>query len=180
MGAIFAFIASVLSVLSTVISYFIDRSALDANNVIQYYLVTNVQNRSLSPKLNTQPSSSLLESEMDASHATFDNNNQITKEEKIKIIINKGRRRKLAGDIAELFGIPRKNIQIGNSIITKHGVISHIVHFVSNSDLEQLGVALDEESVSIDKYIDMLYSSLSREVNQVCRRHFGLSDDFVV
>merc|ERR1712228_897239 len=121
-------------------------------------------------------SASLLESE----NFAICDENQIMKEEKLQIVINKGKRKKFATNIAELFGIPRKNIQIGNSIITKQGVISHIVHFVSNSDLEQLGVALDEESVSIDKYIDMLYSSLSREVNQVCRRHFGLSDDFVV
>merc|ERR1712228_651732 len=114
-------------------------------------------------------SASLLESE----NFAICDENQITKEEKLQIVINKGKRKKFATNIAELFGIPRKNIQIGNSIITKQGVISHIVHFVSNSDLEQLGVALDEESVSIKQYIDMLYASLSREVtgNQVCRRH---------
>merc|ERR1712228_67059 len=60
-AVIFAFIASVLSVLSTVISFLIDRSALDAKNVIQYYLVTNVQNRSSESTTKQNVSASLLE-----------------------------------------------------------------------------------------------------------------------
>merc|ERR1712228_76547 len=121
-------------------------------------------------------SASLLESE----NFAICDENQIMKEEKLQIVINKGKRKKFATNIAELFGIPRKNIQIGNSIITKQGVISHVVHFVNDSDLEQLAVALDEESVSIKQYIDMLYASLSKQMNKVCQRHFGLSEDFVV
>jgi len=169
-GVVFAFVASLLSVLSTIISYFIDRNDADTK-VVRYYLVTTCQNRTALPP--SPDSNKTLHS------VSLPNDTQITAEERINLLKNKGKRRKLSTEIAELFGIPRKNIQIGNSIVTKHGLISLIIHFVNISDLKQMSVEMNHK-ISLQKYMDSLYSKVSDEINAIFQSHFDLDQDFDV
>ena len=176
-AVIFAFIASLLSVLTTVLGYCIDRH--DENTkVFEYYLVTalNCNQRSIFPATNVEGNKGEITS-MSASSVA---DNQITERERINLLKNKGRRKQLSMDISELFGIPQKNIQIGNSTITKYGLITYIVHLVPRSDLKQMALEKHQKRVSVKEYIDGLYVSLPKEINVVFRKHFDLNEDFDV
>jgi len=100
-------------------------------------------------------------------------NQQISSKEKMKILKNKGKRRQLGMDLAELFGCNRKNIQIGNTTLTKQGMITFAVHLLHKSDL-------DESDSTPKQYVDDLFRSLSGCVDDAFRKHFGLNDDFSV
>ena len=105
----------------------------------------------------------------------------MSKEERLNININKGKRKKLSRSMGLLFGIPYRNIQIGATTLTSHGFYVKIVHFVYPSQLIQ-DVNDDEEDDEITpkQYIKQLYSRLQNEINDLFRSHFNLNQDFCV
>ena len=102
-------------------------------------------------------------------------------------MLNRGRTLSLAIDIAEVFGIPTKNIEIGASMITKYGLMTHVVHFIYEKDLAEMEEELQAISpfnktifVTPRFYVSQLYQACDHEINQVFRAHFELDNDFTV
>ena len=57
---------------------------------------------------------------------------------------NRGRTECLGEHLAETFGIPPKNTEIGNTMITSHGAITHVIHYIYEDDLETMEVIIVE------------------------------------
>ena len=151
-GVQLAFIASALSITASTLSYLIQRDTSDTK-VVQYYLSTqcslraqrfnDVSDDDKSGFINQLlvfnhrgETIDTLEDNQDDTIATAASRFTITDAEKMTLIDNRGRTLALGEQIAEVFGIPVKNIEIGHSMITKYGIITHVVHFVYNSVLE--------------------------------------------
>ena len=113
--------------------------------------------------------------------------NGITFQEKENLMLNRGRTLGLAIDIAEVFGIPTKNIEIGASMITKYGLMTHVVHFIYEKDLAEMEEGLkqlnpDKRSIYVTPrfYVQQLHQACDQEINQVFRAHFEVNNDFSV
>eukprot|EP01084_Bolivina_argentea_P060804 111100_1 len=155
----FALIASLLSAVAATLSYFIEQSDTDAI-VVQYYLITRFAEKS--------------------TH----HNDALNDDDKQKFIDNKGRRSALGSSIAEVFGISSDSIEIGNSTITKHGIITHIVHHIFDEDLKSMENSLAESMIFTQigmtpkYYVSQLCKATSNELSQAYREHYGLDDTF--
>ena len=155
----FAFIASSFSIIAVTLSYLIERDQSDAN-VAEYYI-----------SLEKTPITAVL-----------------TEDEKRKMRYNKGKTHALGESIAEVFGIASKNIEIGQSMTTKYGIIMHVVHYVYKDDLEAMEEELMSEdiygksntSVTPKYYVSQVFAALTFDINKVFRNHFDLSQDFQV
>ena len=95
----------------------------------------------------------------------------LTEEEKLLCLKHKGLKFALSEGMAEVFGVSSNNLEIGYTQITKYGIIVHIVHYVYNSDLEEIE---EESNVSIGAsfFTSQLYSNHIKEINQVFRTHY--------
>ena len=90
-----------------------------------------------------------------ASNPSSSNKNGITEEEKKNLLDNRGRTQALGENIAEVYGIPTKNIEVGQSMITKYGIITHIVHYVYDEDLEMMEEELLSDNSDMNEGIIM-------------------------
>eukprot|EP01083_Nonionella_stella_P289482 985059_1 len=146
-----AFISSLLSIISTVLMYFIDRDAQNIK-VLKYYLIVEKEDVT-----------------------------QIDKQERLKVNDNKGRRHHLAKSMAQVFGIPYKNIEIGGTVMTKYGFIMRILHFIHESDLESIK---EQQGLRGKKarqaFIDEVYRRFQTQINHSFREHFKFSGNFDV
>ena len=153
----FAFIASSLSIIALTLSYMIERDETDTT-VAEYYI-------------------SLEKTPLNAT---------LTDQEKQALMDNKGRTQALGDNIAEVFGIPHKNIEVGCSMITKYGINMHIVHYVYKDDLEMMEEELLYENaaavivVTAKYYVSQVFASLAFDINEVFYNHFGLGQNFQV
>eukprot|EP01084_Bolivina_argentea_P127095 224844_1 len=202
-----AFSASVLSVIVSTLSYLIERD-VSGTKVVQYYLSTSCTERI---KRNNRSHSNDNDDEIEfgflkqlstwnrkgelkrakeiesvsKSHYEYD---KISEQERINLINNRGRTQALGESIAEIFGITPKNIEIGYSMITKYGLITHVVHFVYESDMQTMETEIQSDminsllkiNVSSKFFTSQLYASVKTEINQIFRDHFQLNEDFTV
>ena len=82
----------------------------------------------------------------------------------------KGLKFKLSTEIAEVFGVSANNIEIGCVQITKYGIIIHIVHYVYNSDLDELEEQSNGAiSICASFFTQQLYANCITEINQIFR-----------
>ena len=198
-----AFIASALSITASTLSYLIERDTSDSR-VIQYYLSTQCSTRTHKPdeySANRDGDDS-DEIEMTAYNANgekinnledkgpnyIDTSNMLTEIEKQNLIDNAGRTLQLSQNIAEAFGVDAERIEVGQSMINKYGILTHIVHCVYVSDLEAMEEEMTEDEddrrvqVNVRFYISELYESakIMQDITKVFRSHFKLNDDFDV
>eukprot|EP01084_Bolivina_argentea_P018698 34793_1 len=190
-----AFFASILSVTASTLSYLIDRDN-DETKAVEYYLAIQCQRelkqQTDDDKLKTNIFTSDTEQgeKMKSKSVVSDIciNDNITDEEKLNIINNRGRTEALSESLAALCEIQPKSIEIGSTFITKQGAVTHVIHFVYKSELEMMQSELSNnnnlfgENISITPnfYTKQLYGSLKNEVTQIFRNHFELNDDFKV
>lgn len=113
--------------------------------------------------------------------------NGITIQEKENFMYNRGKTLALAIDISEVFGVPNKNIEIGASMITKYGLMTHVIHFIYDKDLAEMEEELHlthkyEKNVYVTPrfYVQQLYHACEKEITEVFRAHFDLNNDFSV
>ena len=196
-----AFIASALSITSSTLSWLIERDTSDTK-VVQYYLSTQCTLRTAKPKTYGDEDGDEIEmrtftmngQEIERDNLEDNNNNKIdtsnmlTDAERQSLIDNSGRTLKLSEGIAEVFGIDRERIEVGQSMINKYGIMTHIVHCVYTSDLEAMEEEITEENDDIPiqvtprYYISELYESdkIVQDITKVFRSHFILNEDFEV
>eukprot|EP01083_Nonionella_stella_P216841 778966_1 len=149
-GVKYAFIASFLSITASTLSYLIERDSSDTR-VVEYYLSTECSKRTerdldldvddidqqgLRMTSHTKHGEIIPteEPEDDDGLSAF----TISKEEKGNLIGNRGRTLALTEHLSQVFGISPKNLEIGHSMLTKYGVITHVIHFVYSNDLEAM------------------------------------------
>eukprot|EP01083_Nonionella_stella_P105087 302087_1 len=208
-GVQLAFIASLLSVTASTLSYLIDRDTSDTE-IVHYYLsmvcerrkyVDNDEGMDLEENTNTQielqhmhmgsttltnQTNIIPDLEDDDESETETQGNVLTKDEKQNIIDNRGRTWCLGGRIAEVFRIPPKNIEVGFSQITRDGLMTHIVHYVDREDIEIMQQELDNvqgdeaKTVTPSYFTKQLHLSLHQDISAVFRKHFHLNKDFIV
>ena len=87
--------------------------------------------------------------------------------------------------ICEVFGIPPKNLEVGYSMLTKYGIITHIVHYIYEDDLEIMEEELLDEiegqiNVTPKFYVSQLYAAMQTNINSVFKQHFSINDEFDV
>eukprot|EP01083_Nonionella_stella_P297067 1009058_1 len=172
-----AFIASTLSATASTLSYLIQSDASDTK-VVQYYLSTE-SSRTLT-SLDTMDEGDMISKPSEAFGQEIVETGLIS--EKDNFVQNRGKTLELARRIAEVFAIPQRNIEVGYSTLTQYGIITHIVHYIYQSDLEALEMQLDNGSALITAkfFAAQLYASFSEEINEVFRTHFGISQAFKV
>ena len=118
----------------------------------------------------------------------MDTSNLLTEIEKQHLIDNAGKTLKLSQNIAEAFGVDAERIEVGQSMINKYGILTHIVHCVYVSDLEAMEEEMAEDNdditvqVNARYYISELYEShkIMQDITNVFRSHFKLNKDFDV
>merc|ERR1712228_889140 len=131
----FAFFTSVLSIISSILRLTIDRSNNGMQSV-QYYVFTEQSQ-----------------------------GNDLTSEQKKRILAQKGKRRYLAISIARIFGIRINDIEVGTSTLTQNGLFTHIVQSIDCSELL---------SLSSKEYLSNKLMGEKNEITELFKRHFGL------
>eukprot|EP01084_Bolivina_argentea_P029169 54137_1 len=148
-----AFFASSVSVLSTILDYFIQRQH-DGLTAVAYYVETYC-------------------------HTDDKKSNVLTDEEELHILDNKGKTEKLAISLSKAFAIPEKNIEITkNVVIAKTGAITYVIHHVSNEDLQDMEEYLNETEQTImtaKLFVSKLYEALNDDISKVFAEHFEIS-----
>ena len=159
--AAFATSASILSVISTLLSYAIEQR--DGNVTVAQYFI-NLRRRqgdaASSPSHNSVASSS-LEAEQGA--------NELSSGERFKILCNRDRTRALSFSLSAIWGIEPKRIEGGNTMLSKLGARTHIVHYL-----------YDLQGVDPLFHVQQSFAASANGVAQAMRQHFGLGDDFMV
>eukprot|EP01083_Nonionella_stella_P216335 777780_1 len=194
-----AFFASALSVTASTLVFLIDRDTHDMI-VVEYFLSTQCDRHRYSQNVTIddepdnaegagartisapiEPDSPEPLSGRGPSLTAVD---QIDDEERNKFISNRGRTEALSVALAELFEMPPKNIEVGYSTLTSCGIVTHIVHYVSQAELDALEEELqkqhEDESASAPYLTRHLYALERKSVRAIFTRHFALNDDFMV
>ena len=203
-GIILGFTASLLSVTASTLSYWISRDVSDTVPV-EYYLSIQCNQRMNAPQkkatdnhLKIQHSKQLtFEYSVSRSLSSSDSNHdevapneacpstEITLAEKTNFVQNRGKKWKIGKDLAEVFGIPQENIEVGHGMLNKYGLILHIVHYVYLNDLSMMEDelqssphALDINGITPIYFVKQLYLTFEQEINKAFIVHFKLSNDF--
>eukprot|EP00485_Elphidium_margaritaceum_P001137 CAMPEP_0202697512 /NCGR_PEP_ID=MMETSP1385-20130828/10856_1 /ASSEMBLY_ACC=CAM_ASM_000861 /TAXON_ID=933848 /ORGANISM="Elphidium margaritaceum" /LENGTH=269 /DNA_ID=CAMNT_0049353997 /DNA_START=16 /DNA_END=821 /DNA_ORIENTATION=- len=116
-AVVISFIASFLSALSSVISFIIDNESKDTK-VVQYYIDVR------------STSEDIISDEVQES---------CTKQS--------GRRRVLSEQIAAVYQVQAKSIEVGSTMVTSHGSRTHIVHYVAQNDIDALQSHVENNSI---------------------------------
>merc|ERR1712228_257905 len=130
----FAFFTSVLSIISSILRLTIDRSNNGMQSV-QYYVFTEQSQ-----------------------------GNDLTSEQKKRILAQKGKRRYLAISIARIFGIRINDIEVGTSTLTQNGLFTHIFQSID-------ALTLPSHELISNKLMDK-----RDEITALFKRHFGFSN----
>ncbi|MCP4142109.1 MAG: hypothetical protein GY755_17845 [Chloroflexi bacterium] len=182
-GIILAFSASLLSMTASTLSYWIGRDVSDTKPVV-YYLSTQCYKRmdiafdDMSIDENnlmtySSKGQKLITPNLNAKEMQLGG---LTEQEHSNLLLNRGKTWALGKEIAEVFGIPQKNIEIGYSMMNKYGLVTHIIHYVYESDLTIIEQQI--KSVSAKLFVEKLYQTFENEINNVIRTHFKISNDF--
>ena len=194
-----AFFASILSVIATLLSYLIDRNGNEVKPV-QYYLTIQCQRVTAKQDINKDVDDLVdgpLTIRSHVSHRDItlgeklaslespasSNTNQLTENETLNIMNNKGRTEFLGESLAALFETQPKNIEVGSTLCHKTGATIHIVHMVYQTELDIMQQELDEDGITINPYFyaQQLFISLQKEITELLLTHFKLNNnDFAV
>ena len=181
----FAFCASIISVIATLLSFWIDRED-EETKVVEYYLMTKcMRSPALSPI--SSPSTddggvtSTIPRARTASSPYSDlslevGSNDLSSEQRRAILENRGRTLALSFSLAALWEIQPKRIEVGQTVITKQGDRTHIVQYLYKSDLQ-----IDAENrMDPHFYVQQFYAASSNDLSEIFRAHFSLDDCFNV
>eukprot|EP01084_Bolivina_argentea_P122691 217412_1 len=166
-----AFLASILSVIFSVLSYLIEKDSSD-RKVVQYDLYTEFKYKCSgqveydNEECNMTGFVSIPRGENDEY--------KTTNKEKNTLKQYCGLKKSLGENIAACFNIPPNNIEVGYSIETDCGIKTHIIHFVYEDNMKYT------QNITEYAFIKQLYSTKTKEINNVFMKHFHLQDDINV
>ena len=168
-NAAFAFIASMLSVVATLLSFVIDSDRRsvgdDAMIPIQYYLSLQCT-RSAPEELHVGVGGRISPHiddlgvlEMGISPGSVRN---LTSTEKTNILKHRGRRLALSLSISALWETQPKCIEIGSTVLGKSGARIHVVHFVNAGNVEAVQRCLTNQETQ-------------QQISKILTAHFELN-----
>jgi len=167
-NVLFAFIASMLSVVATLLSFTIDRRGAgdEATVPMQYYLslqCTRAAASAVALDGRLSPKSYDLDV-LETAGVDIDAPNELTRAEKASILKHSGRRLALSRSLSALWDTLPKCVEIGSTVLGKSGARIHVVHFVDASDAQS---------------IEQCYASreMQRRVSRIMSAHFKLSSE---
>ena len=117
---LFAFVASILSIISSSLSYIIDRDQAHLEHVAYYV--------------------ALQHDGQDTEAVDIADTRNVLK--------NRGRTLALSRALAALWHVQPKSLEVGSTILTESGAITHIVHSVSRSELAVFAASCSSASCS--------------------------------
>ena len=173
-STLFATVSSLLSVFAASLSYFVDQKNKDDDMLaIHHYLELQCDRNASSGSATTLP---IQTKEVKG--------NVITEDERELIKLYRGWRLKLGRSLTAFWHLPDKTIEIGNTVLTANGAVTHIVHLMNKHVMkgyvkELLGNRPDG-SVSALEIARRFYSVHRLEISEIFRSHFGLDDAFNV
>ena len=152
----FSSLASLLSVFAVVLSFCIDRDLRDMDIIAaEYYLA------------------------LESNHS-----DGITDTVEKKVLYYSGFRDRLGRQLAQLWRVSHKNIQIGKTILTTNGAITHILHFMKSDDLADYAAEFcseDDRSAASTMWVIRQFCNLRQsDLNDIFREHFRVGSDFEV
>ena len=167
----FASVASLLSVIAAILSHFIDRDHDSVEMIaVHYYLALDCHRTEMAETKegvdpNTKP-------------------NDITAEERTNLLVHSGFRWKMSGSLARIWHIPQKAVEIGATVLTKSGAVTHIVHLMKRDAVdiyaaELFGEQHDDEVTPI-MIARRFYEIRRLEISEIFRAHLDLSNAFSV
>merc|ERR1711971_403422 len=158
------FIASALSIITTLLSFWIDRQSNDAIefDTAQYYLSMRRKTANSASPSSPSGGASTIGLEMSAKSAS--DLTQLSSKQKRCILKHRGRRLALSRSLSALWETEPKCIEIGSTVLTKSGATTHIVH----------NVALPDPDFSATAYLRQRYGSadMASEVTRALCAHF--------
>ena len=169
LSTLFATISSLLSVFAAGLSYFVDqKNAVDDVVAIHHYLSLECDRSAMSMVSTTKKFKG----------------NDITEDEKGLIKLYRGWRQKLSRSLTAIWHLPDKTIEIGNTMLTANGAITHIVHLMSKQSMtgyaEELFGHSPDRTISASEIARRFDRVHRLEISKIFRSHFGLSDAFNV
>ena len=166
-SAWFSLVGSLISVLGTTLTFFIERDG--GNNIlpIEYYVAMECNRDTIIP-----PTSESLEVE----------GNELTRNEELSILKHSGRTLSLSRGIAKIWRTQSKSIEVGSTLVTKHGAVTHIVHYLDRAQFEQFVLDQGDHESDVTPYffVRRVYHSLNQQITALFLRHFHLEDCFSV
>merc|ERR1712228_971542 len=182
-----AFVGSMISVISALLSYFIEQSNTDNMIVFKYYLKMTkndiVNNAVMDPNANDNDEDEMkIESVSPRAHSPkeFSNSgtlpNFLTKGETDHLKNHRGETAALSNKLCSIFCIPEKNIEVSKaSNITSAGIMLYLIHFINRDDN-----GLDMYDVDINE-IKKLYKKNAKKINDSFKKQFAFkTNDFKV
>ena len=188
----FASAASLLSVISSLLSYCIEhRNDEDEMVAVQYYL--GLERQPVASPGSPTPEEGAGNKTVrgipgvDGVHrlnSVSSSEAAISDKEKKQILKFRGLRLKLSQSLTELWHIPSKTIEIGATVLTKSGAMTHIVHLMKSDDVEIYKSVVMADRLDIEVTETMIarrfYALRRDEVSEIFKSHFGLSEGFKV
>ena len=182
--AVFAVLsASLLSIISISLSYLIERDASNAT-AVEFHVMTRC---SSDKSIKFDFAASLPRDALDSDESILlspsrPTQSRITPREKRTFADNCGRTQALGKEIAGVFGIHPKNIEVGNSKISEGGAETYIVCYVYDGDIKDKNMDINGKSVRLTPvyYVAQKFEEKQIAINGVFRKHFSLGQDFEV
>ena len=164
-NAAFAFIASALSVIATLLSFCIDRRSAgeDAMQPVQYYLAIQcTRTAATSDDMDGLDALETAAIDVDAV-----NDHELTSSERSSILKNRGRRLALSRSLSALWETLPKCVEIGSTVLGKTSARVHVVHYVDAGNADR---------------VERCYASseMQRRVRRIMTNHFELGQQFDV
>lgn len=162
---------SALSVVTAILSYLMHRNN-DELIPMQYHLeISNVRDES-------DDSADDFSIETNSLHV--DAVDELSPREKVNFIANRGRAEALSEALAELFEIEPKSLEVGQTRLTAHGGVTHIVHYLYASQMQSMRSTSNVFELTPESFVRQLYAGKQHSVTQIFTKHFGLEDGFSV
>jgi len=178
--ALLAFLASSLSIIFAVLSYFINRNDDKVAMVVQYQLAVECANE----RKYKVPLPRRRRGTNNMKRAVSVRPGHITSVERDQLLEESGYTLKLSRALTQFWEIPDKSIEIGATVVGSRGAVTHIVHLMKREDLEEYADKISEHfqdlGMTAMSMIRNEYRERAEELNKIFRDHFSLSHDFTV
>jgi len=181
-NTILAFVASFLSVTASLLSYFVD-SKSDDMIPVKYYIELKVDRSDKTKLKGPAHLESPLSSNKEDKTPTglFDvalSIDNLTDKEKHNFSEYRGLRFGLRNQLTALFQIPKSSIEIGNSILTNQGCITHVIQSVYQDNLIRYDNSSGDSNQMTIKpidYVEHFYISFKRDIENIFNEMFRLN-----
>ena len=183
-NVMFASVASLLSVIAAILSHFIDRDHHSAETIAVHYYLSLECHRTEIPETQEGGTRNTKSPPTLSSRQSSKSVNAITAEERANMLNYAGLRWKMSGALARLWHIPQKAVEIGATVLTESGAITHIVHLMKRDAVDIYAAELFG-----DQHVDYVtpiviarrfYEIRKLEISEIFRAHFDLSNAFFV